>query len=100
MAMGALNTGAASWMWDWEDAGGDYKDQLYQAWENLRDLLAHKWNDKPYLHPTKKEGGKPRQGLRVVVDRRADVLLLGGELVRDLLVERVGEGLIRHTQTL
>src|SRR5438874_1084898 len=37
MAMGALNTGAASWMWDWEDAGGDYRDQLYQAWENLRD---------------------------------------------------------------
>jgi malate synthase len=61
MAMGALNTGAASWMWDWEDAGGDYKDQLYQAWENLRDLLAHKWNGKPYLHPTKKQGGKPRE---------------------------------------
>ncbi len=61
MAMGALNTGAASWMWDWEDAGGDYKDQLYQAWENLRDLLAHSWNGKPYAHPTKKEAGKPRQ---------------------------------------
>jgi malate synthase len=61
MAMGALNTGAASWMWDWEDAGGDYKDQLYQAWENLRDLLAHTWNGKPFAHPTKKEGGKPRQ---------------------------------------
>jgi malate synthase len=61
MAMGALNTGAASWMWDWEDAGGDYRDQLYQAWENLRDLVAHKWNGKPYSHPTKKEGGKPRQ---------------------------------------
>ncbi len=61
MAMGALNTGAASWMWDWEDAGGDYKDQLYQAWENLRDLLAHKWNGKPFVHPTKKEGGKPRE---------------------------------------
>lgn len=61
MAMGALNTGAASWMWDWEDAGGDYRDQLYQAWENLRDLLAHKWVGKPFLHPTKKEGGKPRQ---------------------------------------
>ena len=54
MAMGALNTGAASWMWDWEDAGGDYKDQLYQAWENLRDLLARKWVGKPYAHPTKK----------------------------------------------
>jgi len=27
MAMGALNSGASSWMWDWEDAGGDYKDQ-------------------------------------------------------------------------
>ena len=61
MAMGALNTGAASWMWDWEDAGGDYRDQLYQAWENLRDLLAHAWVGKPYTHPTKKDGGKPRQ---------------------------------------
>ncbi|HEX2459766.1 MAG TPA: hypothetical protein VHJ58_06420, partial [Vicinamibacterales bacterium] len=28
MAMGALNSGASQWMWDWEDAGGDYKDQL------------------------------------------------------------------------
>src|SRR5262249_13842639 len=53
MAMSALNTGAASWMWDWEDAGGDYKDQLYQAWENLRDILARKWDGKPFLHPTK-----------------------------------------------
>ena len=61
MAMGALNTGAASWMWDWEDAGGDYKDQLYQAWENLRDLLAHKWVGKPFVHPSKKQGGKPRE---------------------------------------
>ncbi len=61
MAMGALNTGAASWMWDWEDAGGDYKDQLYQAWENLRDLLAHKWVGRPFVHPTKKQGGQPRQ---------------------------------------
>ncbi|RPI56741.1 MAG: hypothetical protein EHM55_04280 [Acidobacteria bacterium] len=61
MAMGALNTGAASWMWDWEDAGGDYKDQLYQAWENLRDLLAHKWVGRPFVHPTKKQGGKPRE---------------------------------------
>jgi malate synthase len=61
MAMGALNTGAASWMWDWEDAGGDFRDQLYQAWENLRDLLAHKWTGTPYTHPTKKENGKPRQ---------------------------------------
>jgi malate synthase len=61
MAMGALNTGAASWMWDWEDAGGDYKDQLYQAWENLRDLLSHSWVGKPFIHPTKKDSGKPRQ---------------------------------------
>src|SRR5439155_27144198 len=41
MAMGALNSGAASWMWDWEDAGGDYRDQLYRAWRNLKDILAH-----------------------------------------------------------
>jgi malate synthase len=54
MAMSALNTGAASWMWDWEDAGGDYKDQLYRAWQNLADLLARKWDGKPFVHPTKK----------------------------------------------
>ena len=54
MAMSALNTGAASWMWDWEDAGGDYKDQLYRAWQNLGDILAHKWDGRPYEHPGKK----------------------------------------------
>jgi malate synthase len=53
MAMGALNSGASQWMWDWEDAGGDYKDQLYQAWVNLRDILARQWDDKPFVHPTK-----------------------------------------------
>src|SRR5688572_12375286 len=54
MAMGALNTEAASWMWDWEDAGGDFKDQLYRAWVNLSDILEHKWDGKPFVHPTKK----------------------------------------------
>jgi malate synthase len=54
MAMGALNSGASQWMWDWEDAGGDYKDQLYRAWVNLADILAHKWDGKPYVHPAKK----------------------------------------------
>jgi malate synthase len=53
MAMGALNSGASQWMWDWEDAGGDYKDQLYRAWVNVGDILAHKWDEKPYVHPTK-----------------------------------------------
>jgi malate synthase len=54
MAFGALNTGASQWMWDWEDAGGDYKDQLYRAWVNLSDILAHRWDGKPFVHPTKK----------------------------------------------
>jgi malate synthase len=54
MAMGALNSGASQWMWDWEDAGGDYKDQLYQAWVNLRDILARRWDGTPFVHPTKK----------------------------------------------
>ena len=53
MAMSALNSGASQWMWDWEDAGGDYKDQLYRAWQNLADILAHKWDGKPFVHPTK-----------------------------------------------
>ena len=53
MAMSALNSGASQWMWDWEDAGGDYKDQLYRAWRNLADILAHKWDGQPFVHPTK-----------------------------------------------
>ncbi len=52
--MGALNSGASQWMWDWEDAGGDYKDQLYQAWRHLKQILAHEWDGKPYAHPRKK----------------------------------------------
>ena len=54
MAFGALNSGASQWMWDWEDAGGDYKDQLYRGWVNLSDILAHTWDGKPFEHPTKK----------------------------------------------
>ena len=54
MAFGALNSGASQWMWDWEDAGGDYKDQLYRGWVNLAEILAHKWDGTPYVHPTKK----------------------------------------------
>ena len=53
MAMGALNSGASQWMWDWEDAGGDYRDQLYQAWRNLKQILAHEWDGRAYLHPVK-----------------------------------------------
>ncbi len=57
MAMGALNSGASQWMWDWEDAGGDYRDQLYQAWVNLKQILAHEWVGRPFVHPTKVEKG-------------------------------------------
>ena len=53
MAMGALNSGASQWMWDWEDAGGDYRDQLYQAWSNLKHILAHDWVGRSFAHPTK-----------------------------------------------
>ena len=42
------------------------------------------------------EGGEAGQGLGVVVDGGPDVLLRGGELVGDLLVEGVGEGLLGH----
>ncbi|MGH9161589.1 MAG: hypothetical protein ACRD2X_16605, partial [Vicinamibacteraceae bacterium] len=53
MAMGALNSGASSWMWDWEDAGGDYRDQLYRAWRHLKQILAHEWVGRTFEHPTK-----------------------------------------------
>ena len=58
MAMGAINAGkygASSWMPDSEDAGGDFKGQLYQQWDNLTSLVAgrHKHGDK-WSHPTKR----------------------------------------------
>ncbi|MBI2822796.1 MAG: hypothetical protein HYX74_11295 [Acidobacteria bacterium] len=54
MAISALNARTVSWMADWEDAGNDYQDKLYQAWKNLGELLAGEWEDRSYLHPTKK----------------------------------------------
>lgn len=56
MAMSALNAGqygAVSWMWDWEDAGNDYRDKFYRAWRNLKDLLAGEWDGKVFRHPEK-----------------------------------------------
>ena len=69
MAVGALNSGASSWMWDWEDAGGDYRDQIYLGWRHLKQVLAHELDGRPYTHPTKLQkdsqgkpvAGKPRQ---------------------------------------
>lgn len=61
MAMSALNTGAACWMWDWEDAGGDYKDQLYRGWQNLAEILARRWDGKAFFHPTKLELDEERR---------------------------------------
>lgn len=56
MLFSAINTGTASWMFDWEDAGNDYKDKLYRAWQNLSDVLRGEWdNEKIYQHPTKKK---------------------------------------------
>jgi malate synthase len=58
MAMSAINagrSGAVSWMWDWEDAGNDYRDKFYRAWRNLKDLLAGAWDARPYLHPEKRK---------------------------------------------
>lgn len=55
MLMSAINTGSASWMFDWEDAGNDYEDKLYQAWRNLRQVLRGEWTNKTYTHPLKKK---------------------------------------------
>jgi len=78
MAMGALNSGASQWMWDWEDAGGDYKDQLYRGWVNLIDILAHKWDGKPFVHPTKKRSytiDAPPEKWPVILHRVAGIHL-------------------------
>lgn len=55
MAMSAINAETASWMADWEDAGNDYADKLYQAWKNLKELLSGHWENQTYPHPVKKK---------------------------------------------
>ncbi|MBI3047433.1 MAG: hypothetical protein HYY76_03895 [Acidobacteria bacterium] len=86
MAMGALNSGASQWMWDWEDAGGDYKDQLYQAWVNLRDILAHKWDGKPFVHPTKNRTYRievPPEKWPIILHRVAGIHLRNRQMTLD-----------------
>src|SRR4029079_9128579 len=65
-AMAAVNAASSSCMWDWEDAGGDYRDQLFRAWRNLKQLLAGEWNDgREFEHPTKPDldaSGRPVPG--------------------------------------
>ncbi len=75
MAMGAVNTGrtgAVSWMWDWEDAGNDYRDKFYRAWRNLREILAGEWDGKTWRHPEKEKDysiAVPREERPVVFHR-------------------------------
>ncbi|HEU0168971.1 MAG TPA: hypothetical protein VFS62_14425 [Chloroflexota bacterium] len=55
MAMSAINAHTASWMPDWEDAGNDYADKHYQAWQNITDLLHGRWEGRPYWHEAKQK---------------------------------------------
>jgi len=86
MAFGALNSGASQWMWDWEDAGGDYKAQLYEAWKNLKAILAHQWDGKPYEHPTKKRTYKintPKEQWPTIFHRVAGLHLRNRQITVD-----------------
>ena len=40
-------------MADWEDAGNDYADRHYAAWQNVTELLHGRWEGRPYHHPAK-----------------------------------------------
>jgi malate synthase len=86
MAFSALNTGAASWMWDWEDAGNDYQDKLYRAWRNLREILSGRWNTKTYRHPEKAKDYKiqlPRAEWPVIFHRVPGIHLRSRQLRLD-----------------
>ena len=100
MAFGALNSGASQWMWDWEDAGGDYKAQLYEAWTNLKAILAHQWDGKPYEHPTKKRTYKidaPKEKWPVIFHRVAGLHLRNRQIVVDgQEVPAIIPGLVIH----
>jgi malate synthase len=101
MAFGALNSGASQWMWDWEDAGGDYKAQLYEAWTNLKKILAHEWDGKAYEHPTKKRTYKidaPKDKWPTIFHRVAGLHLRNRQIVVDgQEVPAIIPGLVVHT---
>jgi len=101
MAFGALNSGASQWMWDWEDAGGDYKAQLYEAWTNLKAILAHQWDAKPYEHPAKKRTYKidaPKEKWPVIFHRVAGLHLRNRQISVDgQEIPAMIPGLVIHT---
>jgi malate synthase len=101
MAFGALNSGASQWMWDWEDAGGDYKAQLYEAWTNLKAILAHEWDGKPYEHPTKKRTYRidtPKDNWPTIFHRVAGLHLRNRQMLVDgQEVPAMIPGLVIHT---
>ena len=101
MAFGALNSGASQWMWDWEDAGGDYKAQLYEAWTNLKAILAHQWDGKPYEHPKKKRTYRieaPKANWPTVFHRVAGLHLRNRQIFVDgQEVPAIIPGLVIHT---
>jgi len=101
MAFGALNSGASQWMWDWEDAGGDYKAQLYEAWTNLKRILAHEWDGKPYEHPTKKRTYRidtPKENWPTIFHRVAGLHLRNRQMLVDgQEVPAMIPGLVIHT---
>ena len=101
MAFGALNSGASQWMWDWEDAGGDYKAQLYEAWTNLKHILAHEWDGKPFEHPTKKRTYRietPKESWPTIFHRVAGLHLRNRQIFVDgQEVPAMIPGLVIHT---
>ncbi len=72
MLMGAINAGlkgAVSWMFDWEDAGNDYQQKLYQAWTYIKEVISGTWIGRAFKHPTKKnKEGEPKE-YSIKVDR-------------------------------
>ena len=101
MAFGALNSGASQWMWDWEDAGGDYKAQLYEAWTNLKKILAHGWDGQAYEHPTKKRTYRieaSKENWPTIFHRVAGLHLRNRQIVVDgQEVPAIIPGLVIHT---
>ena len=100
MAMGALNSGASQWMWDWEDAGGDYKDQLYHAWRHLKQILAHEWDGKTFHHPTKKRDYRidvPKEKWPTIFHRVSGLHLRNRQITVDgLEIPAMIPGLVIH----
>lgn len=108
MLIGALNSGSADWMFDWEDALGDRGDQIFRAFRNLQGVLEGRITEYTSEAKGKRYVPKPRAEWPTVIARHRGLhlksrqILLGGRgipaTVADIVIYAMNchDALARH----